>query len=97
MKRLVATVKEVRGHCPVYKGGERLIISGPEIDLAKTDEICIHALPPILHFTVALREGISPRKLGLAKKGNKAYVQCPDPSGSYTDGGTVIFELELEK
>lgn len=96
-RRLLIKVKEVRGYCPVYKGGERLVIEGPEIDLSRTDKICIHALAPILHFTVALREGIDPEKLGLAKSGNKAYIQCPDPAGTYTAGGTVIFELELEK
>lgn len=95
--KLVIKVKEVRGYCPVYKGGERLVIEGPEIDLSQTDKICIHALATILHFTVALREGIPPEKLGLAKKGNKAYVQCPDPGEPYTSGGTVIFELELEE
>lgn len=95
-KKLVIRVKEIRGTCPVYKGDERLVIEGPEVDLAQTDKICIHALAPILHFATALREGVDPETLGLAKSGKKAYVQCPDPAGIYTPGGTVVFELELE-
>ena len=54
----------------------------------------IHALVPLLHYVVAIREGVDPVKLGLAKEGEKAYVQCVDPGDPYTSGGTVIFEIE---
>jgi len=45
-----------------------------------------------LHYAVALREGVDPKKLGLSKNGKNAYIQCVDPSAPYTDGGTVIFK-----
>lgn len=80
----------------MFRGNEKIVIDGPEIDLEKTDKICIHALVPILHYAVTLREGVSPTKLGLARKGNKAYVQCMDPGRPYTKGGTVIFEIVPE-
>jgi uncharacterized repeat protein (TIGR04076 family) len=95
MSRLEILVKEIRGNCVVHAQGDRIVIEGPEIDLEKSDRICIHALAPILHYAVALREGIDPRKLGLAQDGKKAYVHCPDPGKPHTDGGEVIFELEL--
>ncbi len=94
MAEIVVRVKEIRGRCAVYKGGEEMVIDGPEIDLQKTNKICIHALPTILHYVLALREGASPVGLGLAKSGKKAYVQCVDPGEPYTHGGTVIFEIE---
>lgn len=71
-----------------------MVIDGAEINLKESDRICIHALPSILHYITALREGIDPVKLGLAKKGKKAYVQCVDPGEPYTSGGRVIFEIE---
>ncbi|RLG59689.1 MAG: TIGR04076 family protein [Candidatus Hydrothermarchaeota archaeon] len=90
---MIIRVKEIRGRCPVYKGGEKIVIEGPEIVLEKTDKLCIHALATILHYAVALREGVDPIRLGLAKKGKKAYIQCLDPGEPYTNGGTVIFEV----
>jgi len=95
--RLTIRVKEIRGRCNIFKGNEKIVIDKAEINLKETDKICIHALIPILHYIVALREGVDPVKLGLAKKGDKAYIQCPDPGEPYTGGGTVVFEVTCEK
>ena len=88
---LVIEVVKIEGKCPVHKVGDKIVIDGPKIDLKRTDAVCIHALSSILHYVVALREGIDPKKLGLSKDGKYAYIQCLDPGKSYTDGGTVIF------
>ena len=92
-------VIEVRGKCPVYKPGDKIVIDGPRIILEKTDAICIHALSVILHYAVALDEGVNPVKLGLTKESDKehAYVQCVDPWRPYTEGGTVIFRIKKIK
>ena len=84
-------VWEIRGKCPVFKKGDKIIIDPPKIVLEKTDAICIHALPSLLHYAIALNEGVDPVKLGLSKDPNYAYIQCVDPGEPYTDGGTVIF------
>ena len=94
MVELLITVKEIKGQCDVHKVGDRIVIEGPEINLEKSDKVCIHALSPILHYAVALREGMDPVRLGLAKQGNKAYIQCPDSGEPYTGGGRVVFEIE---
>lgn len=91
---LIVRVKEIRGNCPVFKGHEEFVIEGPELRVEKGKAVCIHALPSLLHFSMALREGAEPAELGLAKEGNKAYLQCPDPGEPYTSGGGVIFEIE---
>jgi uncharacterized repeat protein (TIGR04076 family) len=88
----IVEVSEIRGKCPVYKVGDKIVIDGPEIVLEETDAICIHALAPLLHYVVALREGADPRKLGLSKEKNVAYIQCVDPGVPYTEGGTAIFK-----
>ncbi len=92
---LVLEVSEIKGNCPVYEKGDKIIIEGPEINM-NTDAICIHALSSLLHYTVALREGINPRKLGLSKNEKYTYIQCVDPGEPYTGGGTVIFKCYLE-
>ena len=95
---LIIEVAEIRGKCPVYKKGDKIVINDPEIVLEKTDAICIHALAPLLHYVVALRNGIAPRRLGLSKEKDVAYIQCVDPGEPYTEGGTVIFKChKLEK
>ncbi len=90
--RFVAEVVEVRGRCPVFKVGDRIVIEGPRVVMEETDAICVHALPVILHYMIAVREGVSTKKLGLSKEEGVAYLQCPDPGEPYTGGGTVIFK-----
>ena len=85
-------VRQIRGACPVYKVGDRMVIDGPRILLDKTDAACVHALSTLLHYVVALQEGADPVKLGLSKDKEHAYMQCVDPGEPYTRGGTVIFE-----
>ena len=85
-------VCEVRGICPVYEVGDRMVIDGAKIVLEKTDAVCIHALSTLLHYVVALGEGVDPVKLGLSKDKGCAYMQCVDPGQPYTDGGTVVFK-----
>jgi len=40
---------------------------------------------------------VSARELGIGKKDDVGYIQCPDPGTPYTDGGTVIFEMRRVK
>ena len=87
-------VCEIRGKCPVYKVGDKMVIDGPEIVLEKTDAVCIHALSSLLHYVIALDENVDPRKLGLSKRRNSAYIQCVDPGEPYTSGGTVVFKCQ---
>jgi len=93
--RLVITVKEIRGNCPVFKVGDRIVVDSPKIVVDKTDNLCIHAFGCILSMIIPLSHGMSFKQLGLAKEeGEKGYVQCLDPGKPYTDGGTVLFEIK---
>jgi len=94
MERLEIAVIEIRGKCPVFNLGDRIVIEGPSVKLDETDAICTHAFASLLPYIVALRKGIKPSELGLGR-GEKAYVQCLDPGPPYTDGGTVIFEITV--
>lgn len=94
---LIIGVAEIRGKCPVHKVGDKIVINGPKIHMERTDTVGIHALPSLLHYVVALREGIDPRKRGLSKEKDVAYIQCVDPGKLYTEGGTVIFRCYVEE
>ena len=90
------TVKEIKGRCPVYKLGDRIILDeGYRLNCKESQNICMHSLSSIMPYYVALFKGIDPVELGLAIKGKKAYVQCLDPC-KHTGGGTVIFEIEKQ-
>jgi uncharacterized repeat protein (TIGR04076 family) len=86
-------VCEIRGKCPVYKVGDKIVVDDPKIVLRETDALCTHALSSLLHYVLALEEGVDPVKLGLSKPEDRehAYIQCVDPGKPYTNGGTVIF------
>ncbi len=93
MGKLIITVEEIRGNCPVYDVGDKLVLdNGFKFDLSQTDNICLHSLASILPYHVALYHGINPKQMGLAQQGPYAYVQCLDPC-DYTGGGTVIFRI----
>ncbi len=96
--RLVISVKEIRGNCPVFKVGDRIVVESPKIIVEKTDNICVHAFGCMLSMIVALSRGISFKNLGLAREeGEKGYIQCLDPGKPYTNGGTVLFEIRRER
>ncbi|MDN5320183.1 MAG: hypothetical protein PWP49_603 [Thermococcaceae archaeon] len=94
MEKLIITVVEIKGKCPVFKVGDKIVIEGPKVNLKETDAICTHAFASFLPYIVALRKGIKASEVGLGK-GEKAYVQCLDPGPPYTNGGTVIFEITV--
>ncbi|MCD6383227.1 MAG: TIGR04076 family protein [Thermoplasmata archaeon] len=94
--KVIFEVVEVRGQCPLYKPGDRIVIEEFWIS-EKSARPCIHALPTLLHYALALREGADPIKLGLTKRGGEAYLHCPDPGPPYTPGGSVIFKAWVEE
>ena len=94
---LELTVHEIKGCCPVYKQGDKILINDPEIDLENTDALCTHALSTLLHYTTVLDHDWCPFELGLIteKDQKHAYMQCVDPGSPYTDGGTVVFRCKM--
>jgi len=96
MGKLVIRVKEIKGHCPVYKIGDRIVLEeGYRLNLEETDNMCLHSVSSIMPYYVALYKGVDPQTLGLSRESKKAYVQCLDPC-DYTGGGTVVFEIAKE-
>jgi len=93
---LLMEVTEIEGRCPIYRTGDKIVIDGRRIDLQRTGNLCIHALSSLLHYAVALREGIALRRPGLPTDGRVAYIHCPDPGKPYIEDGKVIFKCYCE-
>ena len=95
MGRLVIQVVSIKGHCPVYKVGDKIVLDeGYKLNLKETTAVCMHSLASIMPYYVALYRGVPPSDLGLGR-GERAYVQCLDPC-HITGGGTVLFEIRRE-
>ena len=97
MDKLIIKVKEIKGNCPVYEIGDRMVLDeGYRLNMKETRTLCMHSLASIMPFYISLFRGVDPRDLGLSRDPKKAYVQCLDPC-DYTGGGTVIFEITKER
>ncbi len=94
--KLVITVIDIKGTCPVYQVGHRITLrEGYILDPAASDAACMHSLASILPYYVALSHGLKARNLGLARRdADPAHVQCLDPC-HLTGGGTVVFEITV--
>ena len=90
---VILEVKEVRGFCPLYKAGDKIVIKEFYIDSKSSKNICMHFLSATSTLLSAFIHGTSAIKLGIGSKEDVGYLQCPDPGPPYTKGGTVIFEL----
>ena len=95
--KLVITVVKIKGTCPVYRVGDRIVLeAGYRFDLQETTAVCMHSLASIMPYHVAIAKGVPPNRMGLAhksKKDGKAYVHCLDPC-EMTGGGTTTFSIE---
>lgn len=89
---LIVRVKEIKGHCPVYKVGDTFVLKSG-YRLVTEIPLCMHSLASLLPHYNALRVS-EPGEWGLAGKNDKtkAYIQCLDAM-AYTGGGTVTFEI----
>jgi uncharacterized repeat protein (TIGR04076 family) len=92
--KLVIKVVAIKGKCPVYKVGDRIVLKeGYILDPGETDVVCMHSLASLLPYYVALAHGVRPKDLGLSWGDSQAaYLQCLDPC-ELTGGGTVHLEV----
>jgi len=94
--RLTITVKEVRGKCPVYRPGDKIVIDDFYVNARESKDVCMHAFSAMLTLIWALAHGYSARELGIGSEDKVGYLQCPDPGPPHTKGGTVLFEIKRE-
>ena len=94
--RVTATVKEIRGKCPLYTLGDKIVFERFYVKSSQSRDICIHAFSAMSTLLSALLHGTSARDLAIGSKPDVGYIQCPDPGPPHTMGGTVVFELKRQ-
>ena len=94
LNKVVITVVDVRGYCPIYKVGDQIVIDGFYITTSKSRDVCLHALLAMSSLLSAILHGRTPKELGIGNE-KVGYLQCPDPGPPHTSGGTVLFKIEL--
>jgi uncharacterized repeat protein (TIGR04076 family) len=77
MDKLIITVKEIKGNCPVYKVGNRIVIDdGYRVNLKETHNICMHSLASIMPYYIALYRGVTD-KVGIVPGRKKGISPMP--------------------
>lgn len=85
---VVVTVHSVEGICTAgMKVGDRIVLRGPRIKTAETDNLCVNALSALAPY---LRQWGSKPVAPTARP----YVCCPDPGPGKGGRGHVIFHLQ---
>jgi hypothetical protein len=101
--RVVMEVAEIKGRCPVYKKGDRVVIdpiSGEDIsvvNLKETDAICTHALGTALLTYSLWFEHARPapdddQKLPWTRALGPCASKCPMVGPPYSKCGYVVFK-----
>jgi len=90
---ITATVKDVRGNCPVYKPGDKMVFEDFYLRPRQSAPVCIHALSAMTTFLSPFLQGVDADELGIGSGPNKGCLQCPDPGPPHTPGGTVTFQF----
>ena len=91
---ITATVKNIRGTCPIYKPNDKLVFEGFYVPPRQSSPVCIHALSAMNTLLSPFLHGVGADELGIGSSPDIGYLQCPDPGPPHTPGGTVIFELK---
>jgi uncharacterized repeat protein (TIGR04076 family) len=92
--QVIVTVEKIRGICPVYKNGDKIVINDFYVKTRDSQNICIHAFAAMTTLLSAFLNGTSALKLGIGSEEDYGFLQCPDPGPPYTKGGTVLFKLK---
>lgn len=97
--KVVVEVERIRGECPRFQDGDRIVYVEPAILLDETSiatrQLCPFALMNIFPYVVALGRGITAMELGLATNGDDGFVACQAPDRGETPKahGQVVFAM----
>ena len=99
IRKVILEVEEVRGECPLYRVGDRIIIrvlpSTEIIDKERSGDICLRAIENIPFFLIYAR---APDHVveHLAGVTGETRLACSMPGKPFTPCGYVIFKVMRE-
>ena len=73
-------VREVRGRCPLYRGGEVIVLKGFYIDSKRSAPVCIHAFLAMSSLLSAFSHGADATDLGIGKEKDVGCLLYTSPS-----------------
>ncbi|MFW5935703.1 MAG: TIGR04076 family protein [Candidatus Hadarchaeota archaeon] len=94
--RIIATVKDIDGKCPIHSIGDGYLIEedGQSLKILKGERLCTYALSSMLPFFSALSKELEDDDW-MASESH--LFQCPDPGPQRGGVATVYFEIKREK
>lgn len=87
--RVVAKIESVYGDCPVYNGGEKIVMENGVINLAETDAICLQLLSTLIHEYMA-RQHMDYWYTGEGFDYAKEKTKCPRAGPPHGEGYVIV-------
>ena len=97
--RVIYTVEEIRGSCPVYKVGDRIVMDSKYpvevINLKESDAVCVRVLDNMWSQKIwqAANDTAIEHLSGIS---GECRIGCSMPGKPYTPCGYVIFRIKRE-
>jgi hypothetical protein len=97
--RVIYEVEEIRGTCPVYKNGDKIVFDSQYpaelINLKESDAVCVRAVENM--WTHLIWQAGSDRIIDHMRGVNgECRIACAMPGEPYTPCGHVVFRIRRE-
>lgn len=87
--KVVATIDAVHGTCPVYQGGEKIVMEDGMLNLKETDAVCLQLLSTLIHeYLVKQHQDYWQTSGGFDYAHEK--TKCPRGGPPYGDGYVIV-------
>ncbi len=97
--RVIYQVEEIRGECPLYEIGDKIVIDTEPIEtlnLKESDKVCMRAVDNMCYRLVRTAASDDLLKHVVAVNG-EYRIACPNPGPPYTPCGFVVFRTRREE
>lgn len=97
--RITITVEEIRGVCPIYKVGNKMVIDSDiheELNLELSDRVCM-SLIDNLHYRMTWARAKQDLYDHITVNTGECRTHCAHPGPPYTPCGGVIFQITREE
>jgi len=89
IRKVIVRIDEVVGECPVYKGGEKIVIEGDEVDTDESDAVCLPLLSSLVDG-VKWRQHLGMKGSGGGWDYSKERQKCPRNDRPYGKGFAIV-------
>ena len=87
--KVIATIDDVHGICPVYKGGEKIVMQDGILNLEETDAVCLQLLSTLIHeYMVKQHQDYWKTEGGFDY--SKEKTKCPRGGPPYGEGYVIV-------